>query len=67
MANKYFTIEEIQTMRFYELPNFIYNAILDDLKRLWGKITKRMLEILNNATVFELDQYVNIYRYIEVI
>jgi len=67
MANKYYTMRELQTMKVYELPNYIYEAIFEELKALFGCITRKMLKTLNNAKVFELDQYVNIYKYITVI
>lgn len=67
MANKYFTMQELQSMKFYELPNRIYKAILADIKQNIGILTDRIVEILNNAIVIQLDQYCNIWRYIKVI
>ena len=67
MANKYFTMQELQHMKFYELPNRIYKAILAEIEKLFGLITRRIVEILNNAIVVELDQYCDIWRYIKVI
>lgn len=67
MGKKYYTIQEIQTMRVYELPNIIYNAIFRDLMELFGIITAKMREILDNARVLDLDQYGCIYNHIAII
>lgn len=67
MYKKYYTLEEIQTMKFRELPNTIYNAILRDIENLWGMMTRKLNDILDNANVFQLDQFVNIYKYIIII
>ena len=67
MYKKYYTIEELQTMKFRELPNTIYNAILRDIENLWGMMTKKLNDILDNAEIYQLDQFVNIYKYITVI
>ena len=31
MAKKFYTFEEIQTKKLYEMPNMAYNAIIDAL------------------------------------
>lgn len=67
MNAKTFTVQELQTMKFYELPNAIYNLIVDELRKVFGEALDRLLPILNRANVIELDQYVNIYKYILVI
>lgn len=67
MYKKYYTLEEMQTMRFRELPNTIYNAILEDVENLWGMMTRKLNDILDNAKIYQLDQFVNIYKYITVI
>lgn len=67
MANKYFTMQELQSMRFYQLPNRIYKAILEDVRNTLGILTARIIEKLNNAIVMEFDQYCNIWKYIKVI
>lgn len=36
MDNRYFTVQELQTLKFYELPNTIYSHILSDLVHLFG-------------------------------
>lgn len=64
---QYFTMQELQSMRFYELPNMIYKAILEDVRKTLGILTSRIIEKLNNAIVTELDQYCNIWKYIKVI
>lgn len=66
MKNVY-TIQELQHTKLYELPNIIYNAILNDLQNVFHILTSRLLDILNNAIVTELDQYCDIYKYIIVI
>lgn len=67
MARIYFTMQELESMKFRELPNMVYEKILHDLEKLFGCLTSKLLEILNNAPVMELDQYVNIWKYIKVI
>lgn len=66
MKNVY-TIQELQHTKLYELPNVLYNAILNDLQNVFHKLTSLLLDILNNAIVTELDQYCDIYKYIIVI
>lgn len=63
MDNRYFTVQELQTLKFYELPNTIYSHILSDLVHLFGVMTERMLNAFNNTSVEQLDQYVDIYKY----
>lgn len=68
MYRKYYTLDELRNMKFRELPNVIYNAILKDIKQLFcGYMTKKMLAVLDKAPIMELDQYCNIYKYIKVI
>lgn len=67
MNNITYTIPELMTTKFYELPNPIYHRILTELTHHFGFITTRMLDILNNTPVYQLDQYVDIYKYIHVI
>lgn len=67
MSEKYFTIEEIQSMKFYELPNWVYNAILADLTKQFGKMIGRLLPIFNSARLEDIEQFCNIYKYIKVI
>lgn len=67
MARIYFTMQELESMKFRELPNMVYEKILQDLEKLFRFLTSKLLEILNNAPVMELDQYVNIWKYIKVI
>lgn len=66
MKNVY-TIQELQHTKLYELPNVLYNAILNDLQNVFHKLTSRLLDILNNAIVTDLDQYCDIYKYIIII
>lgn len=66
MNKKYYTVQEIQTMKFYELPNIIYATILSELEKLFHVMTPSLIAILNKVNVCELDQYVNIYKYITV-
>lgn len=67
MDNVCYTIQELQTMKLYELPKRIYNGILADLARQFGIMTPKMKSIFDNANLFQLDQYVNIYKYILII
>ena len=36
MDDRYFTVQELQSLKFYELPNPIYSHILSDLVHLFG-------------------------------
>lgn len=67
MARIYFTMQELESMKFRELPNMVYEKILQDLEKLFGFLTSKLLEIFNNTPVMELDQYVNIWKCIKVI
>lgn len=67
MLERYYTIEELQNTKFYELPNCVYKRILEEIKKTIGYLTKKIIEILNNSVVTELDQYCNIYKYIVII
>ena len=67
MAKKYYTITEIQTLRLYEMPNMIYNAIMDALQKHFGFLTDRLIAIFNSAVVSQLDQYIDLYNIIKVI
>ena len=67
MSRIYFTMQELESMKFRELPNMVYEKILQDLEKLFRCLTSKLLEILNNAPVMQLDQYVNIWKYIKVI
>ena len=68
MYKKYYTLEELKTMKFREFPNVIYNSILRDIKKLFcGYLTKKMIDVLDKAPITELDQYVNVYKYIQII
>ena len=67
MDNRYFTVQELQTLKFYELPNPIYSQILSDLVHLFGVVTDKMLSIFNNTSVEQLDQYIDIYKYIYIL
>lgn len=55
MDNRYFTVQELQTLKFYELPNTIYSHILSDLVHLFGVMTARMLNAFNNSSIEQLD------------
>ena len=37
MNTKTFTIQELQETKFYELPNAIYNLIVDELQKIFGE------------------------------
>ena len=70
MGKTYFTMQEIQTLRFYELPTVIYEAIMTELEQvLCGgrQLSQRLQEIVNHAIVADLDQYVDIYRFVRII
>lgn len=67
MYKKYYTYDEVTSMKFQELPTVIYNAILKDITNLWGMMPIRLKNVLDNAKVYQLDQFVNIWKYIIVI
>lgn len=67
MLSRYFTMEELNNMKFYELPTYIYKAILDEMRKLFGTLSQRFIDRINNIPVFQFDQYVDIYKYIVVI
>ena len=67
MSKKYYTIVELQTMKFYELPNAIYSLILSEIRETLGILTQRMIVILNNAPLIQIEQYCNIWKYINII
>lgn len=67
MNNKYFTIQEIQTLKFCELPNVMYEAISREIRKMFGTLADRLMPVFDKAKVYELDQFIDIYKYITVI
>ena len=67
MARKYFTMQELESLRLYEMPNMAYDAIIEALQKHFGIMTRRMLEIFNSAVVMQLDQFIDLYKIIQVI
>lgn len=65
--NNVYTIQEIMTLKFCELSNVVYEAILTELTRQYEGMIDRLLPIFDKAPVYQLDQYVDIYKYIVVI
>lgn len=65
--NNVYTIQEIMTLKFCELSNVVYEAILTELTRQYKDIIDRLLPIFDKAPVYQLDQYVDIYKFIIVI
>lgn len=65
--NNVYTIQEIMTLKFCELPNVVYEAILAELTRQYKDMIDKLLPIFDKAPVYQLDQYVDIYKYIVVI
>lgn len=59
--NNVYTIQEIMTLKFCELSNIVYEAILAELTRQYKDMIDRL------APVYQLDQYVDIYKFIVVI
>ena len=62
-----YTMQELQTMKFYELPNCIYEAIVRELRKRFGVMLEKLIPIFDKASICELDQYVDIYKFIVVI
>ena len=67
MNNKVFTIQELQNLKFYELPNCVYNAISREIYKMFGILTDKLMPVFDKAKVYELDQFIDIYKYITVI
>lgn len=70
MGKAYFTMQEIQTLKLYELPTRIYEAIISELALILcgGEILPLMLHVIvDNATLADLDQYVDIYKFVKII
>lgn len=59
--NNVYTIQEIMTLKFCELSNIVYEAILAELTRQYKDMIDKLLP------VYQLDQYVDIYKFIVVI
>ena len=67
MNNKVFTLREIQELKFCELPNVMYNAISREIQKMFGTLADRLMPVFDKARVCELDQFIDIYKYITVI
>lgn len=65
--NNVYTIQEIMTLKFCELSNVVCEAILAELAKQYQGIIDRLLPIFDKAPVYQLDQYVDIYKFIVVI
>lgn len=65
--NNVYTIQEIMTLKFCELSNVVYEAILAELAKQYEGMMDKVLPIFNKAPVYQLDQFVDIYKYIIVI
>lgn len=65
--NNVYTIQEIMTLKFCELSNIVHEAILAELTRQYKDMIDKLLPIFDKAPVYQLDQYVDIYKYIVVI
>lgn len=67
MDNRFYTIQELFSTRFYELPNGIYNQIVTDMRKKYGSITEKLLLIFDKAKLIDIEQFTDIYKYIRVI
>lgn len=65
--NNVYTIQEIMILKFCELSNVVYEAILAELTRQYEGMIDIQVPIFDKAPVYQLDQYVDIYKYIVVI
>ena len=65
--NNVYTMQELMTLKFCELSNVVYEAILTELTKQYKDMIDRLLPIFDKVPVYQLDQYVNIYKYIVVI
>ena len=62
--NNIYTMQELMTLKFCELSNVVYEAILGELSKMYPT---RLLQIFEKAPVYQLDQYIDIYKFIIVI
>ena len=67
MNNKVFTMEEIQTLKFCELPNAIYNSIRREIEQMFGTLSENLMPIFDKANVYEIDQFIDVYKYMIII
>ena len=67
MNNKVFTMQELQNLKFCELPNCVYNAISREIRKMFGTLTDKLMPVFDKAKIYELDQFIDIYKYITVI
>lgn len=67
MLSSYYTMNELETMKFRELPNYLYKTILEEVRRTLGVLTPSIVRILDKSQVVQVEQYANIYKYIRVI
>ena len=65
--NNVYTIQEIMTLKFCELSNVVYEAILTELTKQYKGMIDKLLPIFDKAPVYQIDQYVDIYKFIIVI
>ena len=65
--NNVYTMQELMTLKFCELSNVVYEAIFGELTKQYKDMIDRLLPIFDKAPVYQLDQYVNIYKFIIVI
>lgn len=65
--NNVYTMQELMTLKFCELSNVVYEAILTELTRQYKDIIDKLSPIFDKAPVYQLDQYVDIYKFIIVI
>lgn len=65
--NNVYTIQEIMSLKFCELSNVVYEAILAELTKQYEGMMDKVLPIFDKAPVYQLDQFVDIYKYIIVI
>lgn len=67
MLSSYYTMDELKTMRFAELPNYLYNLILEDVRKTLGALTPAIVQILDRSQILQVEQYANIYKYIRIV
>lgn len=67
MNKKYYTTEEIMKMKFGELPNVIYDRLTAELEKYFGSFYSRIKNTFDNAFLYQVDEYCNIWDYIKVI
>lgn len=67
MSRKYYTYNELVTMKLADLPNIIKKAILKEVAEKLGMMTEKLANTLENVPVLQFEKYCDIFKYIQII